>query len=191
MASAIDFDTTVVDGREFVVVTEAREFNSEGAPPALPALQAGSVSVYELLADGSLVETESDFAIGNPAGGPFDPTNQLTTCWIDFAPDGQTFFASNAINATVSSLYLTPDGGLNLLNATAAEGVSGFSTGGTTGPEVFGTTDGFIDLDVSADGRYLYQLEGLSGEISVYAIEGGSLTPVSYTHLTLPTIYSV
>ncbi len=188
LASAIDFDTTVVDGREFVVVTEAREFNSEGAPPALPALQAGSVSVYELLADGSLVETESDFAIGNPAGGPFDPTNQLTTCWIDFAPDGQTFFASNAINATVSSLYLTPDGGLNLLNATAAEGVSGFSTGGTTGPEVFGTTDGFIDLDVSADGRYLYQLEGLSGEISVYAIEGGSLTLIQDLAGYLPEI---
>jgi len=49
LASAIDFDTTVIDGREFVVVTEAREFNSAGGPPALPALQAGSVSVYELL----------------------------------------------------------------------------------------------------------------------------------------------
>ena len=188
LASAIDFDTTVVEGREFVVVTEAREFNAAGAPPALPALQAGSVSVYELLANGSLVETESDFSIGNPAGSPFDPSNQLTTCWIDFAPDGQTFFASNAINATVSSLYLTEDGGLNLLEATAAEGVSGFSTGGTTGPEVFGTTDGFIDLDVSADGRYLYQLEGLSGEISVYAIEGGSLTLIQEVAGYLPEI---
>ena len=188
LASAIDFDTTVINGREFVVVTEAREFNSAGAPPALPALQAGSVSVYELLAEGSLVETESDFAIGNPAGSPFDPSNQLTTCWIDFAPDGQTFFASNAINATVSSLYVTPDGGLNLLEATAAQGVSGFSTGGTTGPEVFGTTDGFIDLDVSADGRYLYQLEGLSGEISVYAIDGGSLTLVQELGGYLPEI---
>jgi 6-phosphogluconolactonase (cycloisomerase 2 family) len=188
LASAIDFDTTVVNGREFVVVTEAREFNAAGAPPALPALQAGSVSVYELLANGSLVETESDFSIGNPAGSPFDPSNQLTTCWIDFAPDGQTFFASNAINATVSSLYVTEEGGLNLLEATAAEGVSGFSTGGTTGPEVFGTTDGFIDLDVSADGRYLYQLEGLSGEISVYAIEGGALTLVQELAGYLPEI---
>ncbi len=188
LASAIDFDTTVINGREFVVVTEAREFNAAGAPPALPALQAGSVSVYELLANGNLVETEPDFAIGNPGGSPFDPTNQLTTCWIDFAPDGQTFFASNAINSTVSSLYVTPDGELNLLEATAAAGVSGFSTGGTTGPEVFGTTDGFIDLDVSADGRYLYQLEGLSGAISVYAIEGGSLTLVQDLTGYLPEI---
>ena len=188
LASAIDFDTTVIDGREFVVVTEAREFNAAGGPPALPALQAGSVSVYELLADGRLVETEADFSIGNPAGSPFDPSNQLTTCWIDFAPDGQTFFASNAINASVSSLYVTPEGELNLLEAAAAQGVSGFSTGGTTGPAVFGTTDGFIDLDVSADGRYLYQLEGLNGAISVYAIEGGSLTLIQELTGYLPDI---
>ena len=188
LASAIDFDTTVINGREFIVVTEAREFNAAGAPPALPALQAGSVSVYELLSNGSLSETEADFAIGNPAGSPFDPTNQLTTCWIDFAPDGQTFFASNAINASVSSLFLTEDGELELLEATAAQGVSGFSTGGTTGPVVFGTTDGFIDLDVSADGRYLYQLEGLSGEISVYAIEDGSLTLIQGVAGYLPEI---
>lgn len=188
LASAIDFDTTVIDGREFVVVTEAREFNSAGGPPALPALQAGSVSVYELLSDGSLASTVDDFSIGNPAGSPFDPFNQLTTCWIDFAPDGQTFFASNAINATVSSLYVTPEGGLNLLEATAAAGVSGFSTGGTTGPEVFGTTDGFIDLDVSADGQYLYQLEGLNGAISVFAINGSSLTLIQELTGYLPDV---
>ena len=188
LASAIDFDTTVIDGREFIVVTEAREFNAAGGPPALPALQAGSVSVYELLANGSLDVTESDFSIGNPAGSPFDPSNQLTTCWIDFAPDGQTFFASNAINATVSSLYVTENGELNLLQATAAAGVSGFSTGGTTGPTVFGTTDGFIDLDVSADGRYLYQLEGLNGAISVFAINGDSLTLVQELTGYLPDI---
>ena len=188
LASAIDFDVTVVEGREFVVVTEAREFNSAGGPPALPALQAGSVSVYELMSDGSLVSTVDDFSIGDPAGSPFDSANQLTTCWIDFAPDGQTFFASNAINATLSSLYVTEEGGLNLLEATAAAGVSGFSTGGTTGPEVFGTTDGFIDLDVSEDGQYLYQLEGLNGAISVFAIEGGSLTLIQELTGYLPEV---
>ena len=188
LASAIDFDTATVNGREFVVVTEAREFNAEGAPPALPALQAGSVSVYELMADGSLVATVDDLTLGNPTGSPFEPSNQLTTCWIDFGLDGQTFFVSNAINATISSLYLNPDGTLDVLETVAAAGVSGFSGGGTTGPEVFGTTDGFIDLDVSSDGRYLYQLEGLSGEISVYAIDGGSLTQIQDLAGYLPEI---
>ena len=188
LASAIDFDTTVIGGREFVVVTEAREFNSEGAPPALPALQAGSVSVYELMGDGSLVETDPDVAIGNPLGSPFDPSNQLTTCWIDFGSDGQTFYVSNAINASISSLRIDKNGELTILEEVAAQGVSGFSTGGTTGPEVFGTTDGFIDLDVSADGHFLYQLEGLSGAISVYEVDGGSLSLVQDLEGFLPEI---
>jgi len=173
LASAIDFDTTVVGEREFVVVTEAREFNAAGAPPMLPALQAGSVSVYELNRDGSLTETVDDFAIGDPSASPFDQASQLTTCWIDFGRDGRTFYVSNAINSTISSFRLRRNGTVRLLRETAAAGVSGFSTGGTTGPEVFGTTDGFIDLDVSDDGRHLYQLEGLSGEISVYRVRGG------------------
>ena len=188
LASAIDFDTTVIDGREFVVVTEAREFNSEGAPPALPALQAGSVSIYELLDDGSLVDTDQDITIGNPAGSPFDPSNQLTTCWIDFAEDGQTFFVSNAINATISSLFIDGNGEGTIIEEVAGAGVSGFSTGGTTGPEVFGTTDGFIDLDVSEDGRYLYQLEGLSGAISVFEIDGASLTQIQDLTGYLPEV---
>lgn len=188
LASAIDFDTTVINGTEFVVVTEAREFNSEGAPPALPALQAGSVSVYELTVNGALVETDSDVAIGNPAGSPFDPSNQLTSCWIDFGADGQTFYVSNAINSSISSLRIDESGVLTILEEVAAQGVSGFSTGGTTGPVVFGTTDGFIDLDVSSDGRYLYQLEGLSGEISVFAISEDGLTLVQGLSGYLPEI---
>ena len=172
-----------------MVVTEAREFNSAGAPPALPALQAGSISVYELLGDGSLADIAQDVALGDPAGSPFDPGNQLTTCWIDFAIDGRTFFVSNAINASISSFTLNDDGTPDLLEMIAAQGVSGFANGGTTGPEVFGTTDGFIDLDVTDDGKYLYQLEGLSGEISAYKIEAdNSLTLVQDLSGFLPEI---
>ena len=189
LASAIDFDTAIVGGREFVVVTEAREFNAQGAPPALPALQSGSVSVYELNADGSLTETTQDFALGDPGASPFAPGNQLTACWIDFGADGTTFYVSNAITASISSLSLNSDGTVELLEQVAAEGVSGFANGATTGPEVFGTTDGFIDLDVSSDGRYLYQLEGLSGEISVYSVDGGgALTQIQDLAGYLPEV---
>ena len=189
LASAIDFDIAVVEGREFVVVTEAREFNSLGAPPALPALQSGSVSVYELLSDGSLENTTDDFSLGDPLGSPFDPGNQLTACWIDFGADGTTFYVSNAINASISRLELLGDGTVNLLEQIAASGVSGFANGATTGPEVFGTTDGFIDLDVTADGSYLYQLEGLNGAISAYEINAdNSLTLVQQATGFLPEI---
>jgi len=190
LASAIDFDTTVINGNEFVVVTEAREFNSAGAPPALPALQSGSVSVYQLNDDGSLTTTTDDFATGDATASPFADGNQLTACWIDFGADGTTFYVSNAITSSISSFSLLEDGSLELLDVTAAEGISGFANGATTGPEVFGTTDGFIDLDVSADGEFLYQLEGLSGNIGVYSvdIDDASLTLLQEVSGFLPEI---
>ncbi len=189
LPSAIDFDTTVINGREFVVVTEAREFNSVGLPPTLPALQSGSVSVYELTQDGELDITASDIALGDPDLGAFDPSVELTACWIDFARDGRTFFVSNAISASISSFRLNDDGTTDLLEQEAAQGTSGFANGDTTGPEVFGTTDGFIDLDVTDDGRFLYQLAGLDGSIYVYRVDGrGGLTFVQEASGDLPEI---
>ena len=44
LPSAIGFDIVEDAGRHYVVVTEAREFQANGMPPALPALQTGSVS---------------------------------------------------------------------------------------------------------------------------------------------------
>ncbi len=190
LASAIDFDTTVINGNEFVVVTEAREFSAAGAPPTLPALQSGSVSVYQLNDDGSLTSTVQDFATGDATASPFADGNQLTACWIDFGADGTTFYVSNAITSSISSFSLLEDGTLELIEITAAEGVSGFANGDTTGPEVFGTTDGYIDLDVSDDGEFLYQLEGLSGNIGVYAvdIDDASLTLLQEVTGFLPEI---
>ena len=135
------------------------------------------------------MNTTDDFAFGDPLGSPFDPSNQLTACWIDFGIDGSTFYVSNAINASISRVELLGDGTLNLIEQIAAAGVSGFANGGTTGPEVFGTTDGFIDLDVTDDGKYLYQLEGLNGAISAYEINAdNSLTLVQQALGFLPEI---
>jgi len=197
LPSAIDFDITVRNGREFVVVTEAREFNSEGAPPALPALQAGSVTVYELGADSSLTITEGDFAFtaGDPAASNEFGANgqQLTACWIDFGHgEGEDiFYVSNAINASISSVRIADNGTLEVIETIAAQGTSGFAEEGVAvdGPTTFGTTDGFIDLDVSPDGDYLYQLEGLSGAIGVYELDGeGGLTQIQRLTGELPEI---
>ena len=183
LPSAIDFDIQTVGDSEFVVVTEAREFNAAGDPPALPALQAGSVTVYELAADGSLTITESDLATtnGDPAAANSFGADgqQLTACWIDFHGNGTTFFVSNAISATISSFELNADGTVTVLDTIAAAGISGFAEEGVAidGPTTFGTTDGWIDLDVSPDGNQLYQLAGLSGEIYVFDVaEDGTLT---------------
>ncbi len=195
LPSAIDFDIQTVGDSEFVVVTEAREFNAAGDPPALPALQAGSVTVYELAADGSLTITESDLATTD--GDPAAPNafgadgQQLTACWIDFHGNGTTFFVSNAINATISSFELNADGTVTVLDTVAAAGVSGFAEEGLAvdGPTTFGTTDGWIDLDVSPDGNQLYQLAGLSGEIYVFDVaEDGTLTQTQVISDGLPEI---
>ena len=148
-----------------------------------------------MLADSSLVITERDFAFTD--GDPTAPNafgadgQQLTACWIDFGHgDGaDIFYVSNAINASISSVRLLDDGSLEVINSIAAQGVSGFSQPGQTGPEVFGATDGFIDLDVSPDGNYLYQLEGLSGNIGVYALDGlGGLEQIQELEGALPEI---
>ena len=96
---------------------------------------------------------------------------------------------SNAINASISSVRLANDGTLEIIESIAAQGTSGFETGATDGPGVFGTTDGFIDLDVSPDGNYLYQLEGLSDSIGVYALDGaGGLEQIQELSGELPEI---
>ena len=176
LPSAIDFDISIQGDREFVVVTEAREFNFEGAPPAFPALQAGSVSVYELNADSTLTITTSDLAT---TGGDASAQNtfgaegqQLTACWIDFASDGSTFYVSNAVSATISSFRLNEDGTVETIDTVAASGTSAFETPGEeiAGSYGFERTDGFIDIDVSPDGAQLYVLAGLSGSVYVYDV---------------------
>ena len=148
-------------GDNIVVVTEAREFQPDGAPPAFPALQDGSVSTWRIEADGTFTPIDLDVASGENNTG-------RTACWLDFSDDN-TFFVSNAIEAGLAS-YSFNDGDIELLNQVAAQGTG--ATGNTTDPAAaFGTTEGWIDLWISDDGQYLY--------------------PVSYTHLTLPTIYSV
>ena len=165
LPSAIGFQ---IVGDNYVVVTEAREFQANGAPPAFPALQDGSVSTWQIQADGSLSPIDLDVASGENNTG-------RTACWLDFS-DENTFFVSNAIEAGLAA-YSFNDGDIELLNQTAAQGTG--ATGNTTDPgTAFATTEGWIDLWISDDGQYLYQCYGLTGEIGVYAIDGAELSLV-------------
>ena len=163
LPSAIGFDVVDRGGREFVVVTEAREFRPDGSPPAFAELQTGSVSTYELNGDGSLTAIDTDVL----AGDAFTD-GQRTTCWIDFSPDGTTLYVSNALDSTISSFTLNDDGTLTLIEEVAAAGAPPL---GTTPGEAFASSDGFIDLSVSPGGAFLYQLYGLDGTVGVYEID--------------------
>ena len=182
LPSAIGFEVTDRSNGTFAIVTEAREFTAAGDPPNFPGLQSGSVSVYQVNDDGSLAGTQLDLIAGQSA---IRGQGQITTCWIVLSPDGEYFFVSNAIDATISSFRFTDaSGNIELIEEVAA---SGTGPGTETDPALgFATTDGWIDLDMTDDGQYLYQLFGLSGAVGVYAVDGGNLTLVETVSGNLP-----
>lgn len=174
LPSAIGFQ---IVGDNYVVVTEAREFQPNGAPPAFPALQDGSVSTWQITAGGGLRPIDLDIRSGENNTG-------RTACWIDFTNDGQTFFVSNALEAGLASFSFN-DGNIELLDQVAAQGFG--ATGNTTDPQAaFSTTEGWIDLWISDDGQYLYQLHGFGGTIGVYRIDGSRLEFVENVRGNLP-----
>ncbi len=173
LPSAIGFQ---IVGANYVVVTEAREFQPNGMPPAFPALQDGSVSTWQIQGDGSLTPISLDVASGENNTG-------RTACWLDFTLDGNTFFVSNAIEAGIAS-YSFNNGVVSLIDQTAAQGQG---TGGAdNGPEAFATTEGWIDLWISDDGQFLYQLFGLDGTIGIYRINGSELEFIGTESGNLP-----
>ena len=173
LPSAIGFQ---VVGNNYVVVTEAREFQPDGTPPAFPALQDGSVSTWQIQGDGSLTPISLDIRSGEGNTG-------RTACWLDFTADGNTFFVSNAIEAGLAS-YSFDNGVVTLLDQAAA---SGTGTGGAdNGPEAFANTEGWIDMWISEDGQYLYQLYGLDGTIGIFRVNGQTLQFISEESGNLP-----
>lgn len=174
LPSAIGFQ---IVGDNYVVVTEAREFQPNGTPPAFPLLQTGSVSTWQIQSDGSLTPINLDVLSGDGS------SQGRTACWLDFSNDGSYFWVSNAIEAGLAA-YSFNSGQIELINATAAQGTG---AGDTTDPgSAFATTDGWIDLWVSDDGKYLYQLFGLDGTIGVFEINGSSLSFVEEVSGDLP-----
>jgi len=186
LPSAIGQDFVEVDGRQVVVVTEAREFSAAGAPPVFPALQSGSVSSWEVNEFGKLIPITLDVISGS------DPFNgERTVCWIQFSDDGEEFWTTNPVDSSIStfSFETNPDdgivGSIELINATEAQGTE------VTSPDpavAFGEqSDGFIDMTTSDNGDYLYVLAGLRGEVNVYKTEDdGSLALIQTVDGDLP-----
>jgi len=179
LPSAIGFEVVDRSNGTFAIVTEAREFQSEGQPPAFPNLQTGSVSVYQLGDDGSLSPSQLDLLAGQ------SPTvGQRTACWIVVSPDGEYFWVSNALDASISTYRFTDSSGnVELVEELAAIGNQPTSPDPAT---AFATTDGWIDLDISDDGNFIYQLFGLSGRVGIYSVDEGSLTLVEVVSDNLP-----
>ncbi|MEL7489213.1 MAG: hypothetical protein AAGJ73_00725 [Pseudomonadota bacterium] len=182
LASAISHEIVEDDGRQFVVVSEAREFSSDGLPPTFPNLQAGSISSWELGEFGSLTPVSLDVLSG---GGVLD--GMRTTCWLEFSADGEEFWASNTVDSNISA-FSFDEGVVEFVDIVADQQGE---VSRTDGPLAFGTqSDGFIDMAASDNGEYLYQLLGLRGQVNVYKTEDdGSLSLIQTTPTgNLPTI---
>jgi 6-phosphogluconolactonase (cycloisomerase 2 family) len=116
----------------------------------LVAEASGSVSALEPTTGTGLSVTDSA------------PTGQMATCWIVVHAKGFAYVSNTGSN-TISLLRYTRTGGLELLDDVAA------NTGGAP-----------IDMTLAAGGRFLYVLNGASGEIVGFAIdqESGALSRV-------------
>ena len=177
LASAIGFETVESGGNTYVVVTEAREFQADGSPPAFPQLQTGSISTWQLQNNGSLSPVQLDLLTGNSF-----TDGERTACWIEFSPDNSYYWVSNALESTLSSFSFS-NGSSSLINRVEAAGTP---PGSDNPADAFANTDGWVDLWGSDDGKYLYQLYGLDGTIGVFEANGSSLQLVQEVSGDLP-----
>jgi 6-phosphogluconolactonase (cycloisomerase 2 family) len=116
---------------------------------------SGSANSYHVGASGALIASGSAVANG-----------QIGTCWLVRARG--YFYATNTGSNTITGYAEAPDGQLSLLQA---DGVSARTDAGP------------IDLAASPDGRYVFELNGLAGDLGVYAVApDGTLTETSTVH---------
>lgn len=94
------------------------------------------------------------------------PTTETAACWTVVTPDGKFAYVTNTPDHSISGFALGANGSLTMLDAggrTAVTGASSFP----------------IDLDASADSRFLYVLASGTDRIRAYAIAAnGSLSAI-------------
>ncbi|HEY2437545.1 MAG TPA: beta-propeller fold lactonase family protein [Solirubrobacteraceae bacterium] len=121
----------------------------------------GTVSAYTDSANGNLT----------PIGGSPFADNQTAPCWVEITHDGQFLFTVNTGSGEISRYSIAPDGGLTLLGSTPVS-----ATGGV----------GAVDARLSPDGRTLYVDESRIGKVGEFAVNGGNLTELTGSPVSLP-----
>lgn len=165
LPNAIGIETWSVGNRQFVIAAEARTVSSTGIPSAtFAALQTASVSTWEIAADGSLLPRSQDFLLG-----PTTSSGPTQAGFLVYSPIYSVFWVATSASATISGYGLNVDGTI------ASGGMAGLvATGIAADPAAtspLANADGYVDLAISADGRWLYQLVGLKGRVDVYEID--------------------
>jgi 6-phosphogluconolactonase len=119
----------------------------------------GTVSAYR----------DSLFGQLTPIGSSPLADGQTAPCWGKISHDGRYLFTVNTGSGNISSYAISPDGSLTVIGSTPIRG---------------GGAD--IDAQLSPDGRYLL-VDGSGNHIlSVFAVNGGTLTEVPSSPTPLP-----
>jgi 6-phosphogluconolactonase len=122
---------------------------------------AGSVSVYDVAADGTLTAI---------AGSPF-ADNQTAPCWVAISPDGQALFAINTAVPSISGYAVAADGTLTLAGSTSFASPTGLRP---------------FDAAVSPDGGYLYVVDAGAAKVSGFVVDGTALTELAGSPVAIP-----
>jgi 6-phosphogluconolactonase (cycloisomerase 2 family) len=141
------------------------EFRADGKLVVVEAFNAAmglsAASSYQLNANGTISVISGSVQNG-----------QTDVCWVVITNDGRHVYTGKLRQRNDSSYTLSPAGTLALLNGVAA------STGDMSQP---------VDMDLSADGRFLYQLLRGTGAVAAFRIEAnGALTPLGVVTGGLP-----
>jgi 6-phosphogluconolactonase (cycloisomerase 2 family) len=96
---------------------------------------------------------------------------QTAPCWIEITHNGQFLFSVNTGSGEISRYSIAPGGALKLLGSTPVS-----ATGGV----------GAVDARVSPDGRTLYVDESRIGKVGAFAVNGGNLTELAGSPVSLP-----
>ena len=94
---------------------------------------------------------------------------QTAPCWVEISHDGRYLFTVNTGSANISSYAINPDGSLTSLSSAPISG---------------GGSD--IDARLSPDGKYLLVDGAGQNFVSVFAVNGGTLSEVPGSPTPLP-----
>ena len=94
---------------------------------------------------------------------------QTAPCWVEISHDGRYLYTVNTASANISSYAINPGGSITLIGSTPISG---------------GGAD--IDARLSPDGKYLLVDGSGMHFVSVFAVNGGSLTEVPSSPTPLP-----
>jgi len=119
----------------------------------------GTVSAYD----------DSLFGQLSPIGSSPYADGQTAPCWVEISHDGRYLFTVNTGSGNISSYSISPEGSLTLIGS-------------------FPITGGGADIDarLSPDGRYLLVDGSGMHFLSVFAVNGGTLTEVPSSPTPLP-----